>query len=126
MGNEWQPEAVVRLRLERLKKEFIDYISVNSEKIDANIPVFFGQVISALDKTLPGLGDEFIDPFIDAMAFAVLAASKRSEDISFVEKLFDYAMHSKRGNRGRAVYDILIGMKMINTGKYAEAVEQAQ
>ncbi len=97
---------------------------VNSEKIDANIPVFFGQVIASLDKTLPGLGDEFIDPFIDAMAFAVLEASKRSEDIPFVEKLFDYAMRSKRGNRDRAVYDILLGMKMINTGKYAEAAEQ--
>ncbi|MFA6363173.1 hypothetical protein [Methanoregula sp.] len=124
MGNEWLPEAVVRLRLERRKKEFIDYIGVNSEKIDANIPVFFGQVISSLEKTLPGLGDEFIDPFIDAMAFAVLAASKRSDDIPFIQKLFDHAMRSKRGNRSRAVYDILIGMKMITTGKYAEAVQQ--
>ncbi len=58
------------------------------------------------------------------MAFAVLEASKRSEDIPFVEKLFDYAMRNKRGNRGRTVYDILLGMKMINTGKYAEAAEQ--
>jgi hypothetical protein len=124
MGEEWQPEAVIRLRLERLKKEFTDYIATNSEKIDANIPVFFGQVITSLDKTLPGLGDDLYDPFIDAMAFAVLEASTRSEDIPFVEKLFDYAMRTKRGNRGRAVYDILLGMKMINTGKYAEAAEQ--
>jgi len=124
MGNEWMPEAVVRLRLERRKKEFINYIGANSEKIDANIPVFFGQVISSLEKTIPGLSDEFIDPFIDAMAFAVLAASKRSDDIPFIQKLFDHAMRSKRGNRSRAVYDILIGMKMINTGKYAEAVQQ--
>ncbi|MFA5236519.1 MAG: hypothetical protein WC362_01530 [Methanoregula sp.] len=124
MGDEWQPEAVVRLRLERLKKDFVDYIAVNSEKIDANIPVFFGQVITSIDKALPGLGDDLYDPFIDAMAFAVLEASKRSDDIPFVEKLFDYAMRNKRGNRGRAVYDILLGMKMINTGKYAEGAEQ--
>ena len=60
------------------------------------------------------------------MAFAVLEASKRSDDIPFVEKLFDYALRNKRGNRNRAVYDILLGMKMINTGKYAEGAEQAQ
>jgi hypothetical protein len=124
MGDEWQPEAVIRLRLERLKKEFVEYIAANSEKIDANIPVFFGQVIASLDKNLPGLGDELYDPFIDAMAFAVLETSKRSEDIPFVEKLFDYALRNKRGTRNRAVYDILLGMKMINTGKYAEGAEQ--
>ena len=96
----WQPEAVVRLRnLERLKKEFNEYINVNSEKIDANIPVFFGQVIASLDKTLPGQVDQLFDQFIDAMAFAVLEASKRSEEIPFVEKLFDYAMRNKRGSR---------------------------
>lgn len=124
MGDEWQPEAVIRLKLERLKKEFIDYIATNSEKIDANIPVFFGQVIASIDKTLPGLGDDLYDQFIDAMAFAVLERSKRAEDIPFVEKLFDYALRNKRGNRGRAIYDILLGMKMINTGKYAEGAEQ--
>jgi hypothetical protein len=124
MGDEWQPEAVVRLKLDRLKKDFIEYIGANSEKIDANIPVFFGQVIATLDKTLPGLGDDLYDPFIDAMAFAVLEASKRSEDIPFVEKLFDYALRNKRGSRNRVVYDILLGMKMINTGKYAEGAEQ--
>ncbi|MGA2104646.1 hypothetical protein [Methanoregula sp.] len=124
MVDEWQPEAVIRLRLERLKKEFIDYVTVNSEKIDGNIPVFFGQVIASLDKSLPGLSEELFDQFIDAMAFAVLEASKRSDDIPFVEKLFDYALRNKRGNRNRAVYDILLGMKMINTGKYAEGAEQ--
>jgi hypothetical protein len=124
MGDEWQPEAVTRLRLGRLKKEFTDYIAANSDKIDANIPVFFGQVIATLDKTLPGLGDDLYDPFIDAMAFAVLDSSKRSDDIPFIEKLFEYAIRNKRGNRSRAIFDIMLGMKMINTGKYAEGAEQ--
>jgi len=124
MGEEWQPEAVIRLKLERLKKEFVEYIAANSDKIDANIPVFFGQVIASLDKTLPDLSDDLYDQFIDAMAFAVLETSKKSEDIPFVEKLFDYALRNKRGTRNRAVYDILLGMKMINTGKYAEGAEQ--
>ncbi|MGA9622804.1 MAG: hypothetical protein WBQ58_12130, partial [Methanoregula sp.] len=113
MVDEWQPEAVIRLRLERLKKEFVEYISVNREKIDSNIPVFFGQVIASLDKSLPDLSEELFDQFIDAMAFAVLESSNRSDDIPFVEKLFDYALRNKRGNRNRAVYDILLGMKMI-------------
>ena len=124
MADDWQPEAVVRLRLEHLKKEFIDYINVNSEKIDDNIPVFFGQVIASLDKTLPGINEDSFDQFIDAMAFGVLEASKRSDDIPFVEKLFDYAMRNKRGKRDRTVYDILLGMKMLNNGKYAEAAAQ--
>lgn len=124
MGDEWQPEAVIRLRLDRLKKDYIEYISVNTEKIDSNIPVFFGQVITALDKTLPELGSDLFDKFIDAMAFAVLDASKQSNDIPFIEKVFENALRSKRGNRGRTIYDILLGMKMINTGKYAEAAEQ--
>jgi hypothetical protein len=124
MGDEWQPEAVVRQRLDLLKKEFIEYIRANSEKIDANLPVFFGQVIASLDKALPGISDALYNQFIDAIAFAVLEASKRSDDISFVKKLFNYALRNKRGNRGRAVYDILLGMKMIITGKYAEAAEQ--
>ncbi|MFZ1896806.1 hypothetical protein [Methanoregula sp.] len=124
MADDWQPEAVVRLRLEHLKKEFIDYIKVNSEKIDDNVPVFFGQVIASLDKTLPGINEDSFDQFIDAMAFGVLEASKRSDDIPFVEKLFDYAMRNKRGKRDRTVYDILLGMKMLNNGKYAEAAAQ--
>ncbi len=124
MGDEWQPEAVVRQRLDLIKREFIEYIRANSEKIDANLPVFFGQVIASLDKALPGLSDALYNQFIDAIAFAVLDASKQSDDIPFVKKLFNYALSNKRGNRGRAVYDILLGMKMINTGKYAEAAEQ--
>ncbi|MEN6396318.1 MAG: hypothetical protein ABFC78_07535 [Methanoregula sp.] len=124
MGEEWQPEAVIRLRLDRLKKEYIEYINVNSEKIDANIPVFFGQVISSLDKAIPGISNELFDKFIDAVTFAVLETSKSSEDIPYIEKVFENALRSKRGNRGRTIYDILLGMKMINTGKYAEAADQ--
>ncbi|HNX17433.1 MAG TPA: hypothetical protein PKM50_03785 [Methanoregula sp.] len=124
MGDEWQPEAVIRLRLDRLKKEYIEHISVNSEKIDANIPVFFGQVITVLDKTIPDLSVDLFDRFIDAMAFAVIEKSKSSEDISFIEKVYENALRSKRGNQGRTVYDIQLGIKMINTGKYAEAAEQ--
>jgi hypothetical protein len=124
MGDEWQPEAVVRQKLDLLKKEFIEYIGANSEKIDANLPVFFGQVIASLDKALPGISATLYNQFIDAIAFAVLDASKRSDEIPFVEKLFNYALRNKRGNRGHAVYDILLGMKMINAGKYEEAAEQ--
>ena len=70
MGDEWQPEAVVRQRLDLIKREFIEYIRANSEKIDANLPVFFGQVIASLDKALPGLSDALYNQFIDAIAFA--------------------------------------------------------
>jgi hypothetical protein len=124
MAEEWQPDAVIRVKLDHLKKEFIEYIEKNIEKIEANIPVFFGQVIATMEKTIPDVNDNLHDKFIDAITLAVLEASKKSDDIPFIEKLFDYAIRNKRKKRGRAVYDIMLGMKMINTGKYTEAIEQ--
>jgi hypothetical protein len=124
MAEDWEPEAVIRVKLDHLKKEFIEYIDKNVEKIDSNIPVFFGHVIATLEKTIPDISDDLHDQFIDAITLSVLDVSKKSDDVPFIEKLFDYALRNKRKKKGRAVYDIMLGMKMINTGKYAEAIEQ--
>ena len=124
MDEEWQPEAIVKVKLEQLKKDFFDYIEKNSDKIDSNIPVFFGHIIAALEKALPDVSDDLYDRFIDSITIRVLDASKMSDDLLYVENLFDHAERNKRKKTGNALYDIVLGMKMINTGKYAEAIEQ--
>jgi hypothetical protein len=123
MDGEWQPDAVVRLKLDKLKREFFDYIDKNIDKIDANIPVFFGHVIATLEKTLPDISDELHDQFIDTITIRVLNTSKQSGDFTFVERLFDYAERNRCRKTGKALYDIMLGMKMINLGKHPEALE---
>jgi hypothetical protein len=124
MDEECQPNAIVRVKLNQLKKDFFDYIDKNSEKIDANVPVFYGQVVDTLEKTLPNVSDELYDHFIDSITLRVLEKSTKSKDISYVEKLFDYADRNKRKKTGKALFDIVLGIKLINLGKYAEAAEQ--
>ena len=104
MEEEWQPDAIVRVKLNQIKKDFFDYIEKNSDKIDANIPVFFGYVVTTLEKALPVVNDELYDRFIDGITLHVLDASKNSEDLLFVEKLFDYAERNKRRKTGKAFY----------------------
>ncbi|HUT37680.1 MAG TPA: hypothetical protein VMW77_00055, partial [Methanoregula sp.] len=124
MDEVWQSDAVVRVKLNQLKKDFFDYIEKNSDKIDSNIPVFFGSVLATLEKTIPIVNDDLYDRFIESITIRVLDASTRSDDLLYVEKLFDYAERNKRRKTGKALFDVVLGMKMINTGKYAEAIEQ--
>lgn len=124
MGEEWQPDAILKAKTNQLKREFFDYIDKNIDKIDANVPVFFGHVIASLDNSLPEISEDAHDQFIDAVTVKVLETSKKSNDIPFVEKLFDYAMRNKRGKKGKAIFDIMLGLRMITNGRYAEAIEQ--
>jgi hypothetical protein len=123
MDEEWQPDAIVRLKLDQIKREFFEYIDKNIDKIDANVPVFYGHVIATLEKNLPAVRDELHDHFIDIITIRVLDVSKRSDEITFIEKLFDYAERNKRRKTGKALYDIMLGMKLINLGRYPEAIE---
>ena len=86
MDEECQPNAIVRVKLNRLKKDFFDYIEKNSDKIDANVPVFYGQVVDTLEKTLPNVNDDMYDHFIDSITLRVLEKSAMSKDIAYVEK----------------------------------------
>ncbi len=71
MDEEWQPDALVRVKLNQMKKDFFDYIEKNSEKIDLNIPVFFGHVVATLEKALPDVNDDLYDRFIDNITVRV-------------------------------------------------------
>jgi hypothetical protein len=124
MDEECQPDSIVRVRLNQMKKDFFDYIEKNCDKIDANVPVFYGHIVATLEKSLPNVNDDLYDRFIDSITLRLLDTSTMSSDISYVEKLFDYAERNKRKKTGKALYDIVLGMKMINNGKYTEAIEQ--
>ena len=123
MDDEWQPDAIIRRKLDQIKHDFFDYIDKNIDKIDANIPVFYGHVIATLEKNLPEISDELHDQFIDKITVRILNTSKRSDDLTFIEKLFDYAERNRHNKKGKALYDIMLGMKMINLGKYPDAIE---
>lgn len=123
MDDGWQPDAIIRLKLDLIKREFFEYIDKNIDKIDKNVPVFYGHVITILEKTIPDISDELHDRFIDSVTVHVLNASKRSDEIPFIEKLFDFAERNKRKKTGNTLYDVMLGMKLINLGKYPDAIE---
>jgi len=124
MDQECQPDAIIRLKLDQLKSDFSEYIEKNIDKIDTNIPVFYGQVITTLEKALPAVNDDLYDRFIDSITLRVLESSKLAGDLSHVQKLFDFAERHKRRKTGRTLYDIVLGINLINTEKYAEAIER--
>jgi hypothetical protein len=123
MDGECQPNAIVRVKLNQLKKDFFDYIEKNSDKIDSNVPVFYGYVIDTLEKTLPDISDDLYDRFIDSITLRVLEKSSLSKDITYVEKLFDYSERNKRKRTGKALFEIVLGIKLVGIGKYTEAIE---
>lgn len=123
MPAEWVPDAIVEQRLAQAKREMMDYIEKNSEKIDSNLPVFFGHVVSMLENNFPDIPDQVYDRFIDDVTVKVLEESKRSTDVEYIEKLFRNATRVKRKYTGRALFDIVLGLKLIDIGKYKDAID---
>lgn len=120
----WQPDAVIKAKLDHFKGTYFGYIDQNIDSIDSNVPVFFGQLIATLEKSMPDLSDELHDHFIDSITIRVFQKSRKADDIAFVEKLFDHAMRNKRRRTGNALCQICLGFRMINVGKYADAIEK--
>lgn len=83
-----------------------------------------GPFSSTLEKAVPAINDDLYDRFIDSITLRVLEISKMSNDLSHVQKLFDYAERHKRKKTGKTLYDIVLGINLINTEKYAEAIER--
>ena len=53
MQGEKLSDAIVYDKLKLLKKDFFGYIERNTVKVDANLPVFYGYVISAVETSFP-------------------------------------------------------------------------
>ncbi|MCU0632910.1 MAG: hypothetical protein MUC66_08045 [Methanolinea sp.] len=123
MPEEWIPDALIEQKMGQTKREMMEYIEKNSEKIDSNLPIFFGHVVSIIEKNFPDIPDQAYDRFIDDVTVKVLEDSKRSTDIEYIEKLFRHATRVKRKYTGRAIFDIVLGIKLIDIGKYTDAIE---
>jgi hypothetical protein len=96
MRGEKLSDAIAYEKLNLLKKDFFGYIKKNTEKVDANLPVFYGHVVSALENSFPGITDESYDEFIDLIAFEVLDVSKNSGDYEYIRKVIHNALRFRR------------------------------
>jgi len=115
-------DAIVYNKVNLLKKDFFGYIGKNTEKVDANLTVFFSHVVSALENSFPDLPDEHFDAFIDSITFRILDAGSTS-DPARIENIIQNATRVKRCRNARRGIDIVVGLKLLKTGDYRDALE---
>ncbi len=111
MDEEWQPDAIIDLKISEVKKDLYEYVEKNPEKIDSNIPIFFGHVIGILEKSFPHMSDAAHDRFIDDITVKVLMGSSHATDVDYIEKLFRHAIRTRRRPNGRTLFDIILGIR---------------
>ena len=116
MREEKLSDAIVYDKLNLLKKDFFGYIEHNTEKVDANLPVFYGHVISALENSFPDILDESYDEFIDHITFEVLDASSNSSDFAYINKVIQNALRFKKKKDAETGIDIIVGLKLVKAG----------
>jgi len=115
-------DAVVYNKVNLLKKDFFGYIDKNTGKVDANLPVFFSHVVSALENSFPNLSDEQFDAFIDSITFRILDAGP-VVDPARIENIIQNATRVKRCQNARRGIDIVVGLKLLKSGNYGDALE---
>jgi hypothetical protein len=123
MRGEKLSDAIVYEKLNMLKKDFIGYIRSNTEKVDSNLPVFYGHVVSALENSFPDVPDESYDEFIDQITFEVLDASKNSSDFEFIRKVIHNALRFKKKKDAETGVNIVVGLKLLKAGDFAHAID---
>ncbi len=123
MRGEKLSDAIVYEKLNLLKKDFFGYIRSNTEKVDSNLPVFYGHVVSALENSFPDIPDESYDEFIDHITFEVLDASKNSGDFEYIRKVVHNALRFKKKKDAETGVNIVVGLKLLKTGDYPHAID---
>ena len=123
MRGEQLTDAIVYDKLNLLKKDFSGYIGRNSEKVDANLPVFFGHVISALENSFPNIQDETHDEFIDGIIYLVLDASSNINDFEYIKKVIANALRMKKRKNADIGINIVVGLKLLKTGDYGHTLD---
>lgn len=123
MRGEKLSDAIVYDKLHLLKKDFDGYIERNTAKVDANLPVFFGYVVSALENSFPHLPDDTYDEFIDSITFKVLDASTHINDFEYVKKVMANAIRFKKKKDAETGVNIVIGLKLLKIGDYIHALD---
>lgn len=123
MRGEQLSDAIVYDKLHVLNKDFSGYIERNSVKVDANLPVFFGYVVSALESSFPHLGDDDYDEFIDSITFKVLDASRNIADFDYIRRVKTNALRFKKMKNAEQGINIVIGLKMVKAGDSVHGLE---
>ena len=123
MRGEKLSDAIVYDKLKLLKKDFFGYIERNTVKVDANLPVFYGYVISAVDSSFPNIADDVYDDFIDSITFKVLDVSSNSGDSEYIRKVIANAIRFKKRKDAELGVKIVVGLKLVKTGDYVHALD---
>ncbi|PKL64270.1 MAG: hypothetical protein CVV32_10035 [Methanomicrobiales archaeon HGW-Methanomicrobiales-3] len=123
MREEKLSDAIVYDKLHLLQRDFSGYIERNTVKVDANLPVFYGYVISALENSFPNLSDEAHDEFVDSITFKVLDTSKNIDDFDFVKRVMTNAIRFKKRKNAEVGINIVVGLKLLKVGDYVHALE---
>jgi hypothetical protein len=123
MRGEQLTDAIVYDKLNLLKKDFSGYIERHTAKVDENLPVFFGQMISAVEKSFPDISDESYDDFIDGITFKVLDASTHINDFEYIRKVILNALRFKKRKNADQGVNLVVGLKLLKIGDYGHALE---
>lgn len=123
MREEKLSDAIVYDKLHLLKKDFYGYIERNTVKVDANLPVFYGYVISALENSFPSLPDNTYDEFIDSITYKVLDTSTSISDFEFIKRVMTNAVRFKKRKDAEVGINIVTGLKLIKIGDYVHALD---
>lgn len=122
MKGEKLSDAIAYDKIHLLKKDFSGYIERNTAKVDANLPVFYGYVISALESSFPHLPDDTYDEFIDGITFKVLDASANIGDFEYVKRVMTNALRFKKRRNAETGINIVVGLKLLKNGDYPHAL----
>ena len=123
MRGEKLSDAIAYDKLHLLQKDFYGYIERNTGKVDANLPVFYGYVISALENSFPDLADTSYDEFIDNVTFKVLDTSASFTDFEYVRKVMANAIRFKKNKNAEIGIHIVVGLRLLKSGDYIHALE---
>jgi hypothetical protein len=123
MRGEKLSDAIAYDKLNLLKKDFSGYIERNIEKVDSNLPVFYGHIVSALENSFPDIPDETYDEFIDYITFEVLDSSKSGCDIDFIRKVIHNALRFKKKKDAETGLNIVVGLKLLKAGDFLHAID---
>ncbi|MEN6610284.1 MAG: hypothetical protein ABFC24_05530 [Methanoregulaceae archaeon] len=113
MRGEKLSDAIVYNKLNLLKNDFFGYIERNTAKVDANLPVFYGYVISALEQSFPEITDEVYDDFLDSITFKVLDESKNATSVAYIQKVTSSALRAKKRQNADVGINIMIGLTLL-------------
>lgn len=114
-------DAIRYEKIDNLRQDLYSYIDTNIEKIDANLPVFFAHIVSALDNGFSNIDGATYDEFIDSIAYQVMKNSKQGNSTQYIERVITTAIRSKRSS-GKASLRILGGLQLLSSGHFQDAI----